>query len=201
MRGEREQSWNQFSHRCCEKKGNSYIASALHHQYGNGFQIQGNKYAGVCNTQISEDNVWGKKVCLRSQQRQYLGKDAWWKPRPSVGYELAGKSSQLGKACLRSESFSCAPPTPAPRKDGRKHSLPEASMVEPGGFWQFPELMKCVRGCQTQGREACPISTESGNKRCLPYDKGQPLPSLGLSSFLWGKTRLRPRRGRLPSAL
>ena len=62
------------------------------------------------NTPISEDNVWGKKVCLRSQQRQYLGKDAWWNPRPSVGYELAGKSSQLGKACLRRERFSCAPP-------------------------------------------------------------------------------------------
>ena len=72
--GERERSWNQFSHRCCEKKGNGYMSSALHHQYGNGFQTQGNKYAGVYNTPISEDNVWGKKVCLRSQQRQYLGK-------------------------------------------------------------------------------------------------------------------------------
>ena len=41
--GERERSWNQFSHRCCEKKGNSYMSSALHHQYGNGFQTQGNK--------------------------------------------------------------------------------------------------------------------------------------------------------------
>ena len=144
--GERERSWNQFSHRCCEKKGNAYMSSALHHQYGNGFQTQGNKYAGVYNTPISEDNVWGKKVCLRSQQRQYLGKDAWWNPRPSVGYELAGKSSQLGKACLRSESFSCAPPTPAPRKDGRKQSFPVASVVQPRGFWLFPGLMKYVRG-------------------------------------------------------
>lgn len=77
----------------------------------------------VCITPLFQKIMSGERKCVwRSQQGQYLGKDAARNPGQVLATS-SSKSSQLGKACLRRERFSCALYT-CSQKDGKKHSLP-----------------------------------------------------------------------------
>lgn len=73
----------------CEKKAATIFSQLYTISMATAFQMEGNKYSikhikHVGGTPQFQKTMSGERVCLRVEQRQYLGIDGWWNPRPGV---------------------------------------------------------------------------------------------------------------------
>lgn len=112
----------------------------------------------------------GESVYPRSRPGRWLDKCGWCNPSKHWLGSRWGPS-QPGEAHMGSENSLVTTPIPAPEKTGDHSPFPLASGVEHRGFWGDRSVLSPLKG----------------NTRCSWCNVGQPLPSPGLRSRLWGE--------------
>lgn len=118
-------------------------------------------------------------MCLRSQQGQYLGKDAGGILWPVLATAPPVPSQSARPAC--GERGSAVPSYTCSQKR-REETLPPHGFC--GGAWGLPAVPRAHEVCQ-----GLSYLNRVETNVCLPWRHGQPLPSTGLSSPFSGRNK------------